>query len=201
MKKLSMTVLIALCFLTFSIPALAQRTITDQLERTVTIPDTIKRAVVLQHQTLDIAIQLDAAGQVVGILEKWQKYLPGAAKSIPDADAMPTPGGLKNVNMEALLTLNPDIVFVTHYAPEEMIKMITDAGIPVLGITLFDASYEQASRLNPDLKDADRCYTEGLKGGIRIIAEVFNKQSKGEKLISVIDANQKNPQEPSGFHP
>lgn len=36
----------------FSTSALADRVVTDQLDRQVTIPDHIQRAVVLQHQTL-----------------------------------------------------------------------------------------------------------------------------------------------------
>lgn len=51
-------------------PALADRTITDQIGREVTIPDQVARAVVLQHQTLNIAVQLDAQGQVVGVLDE-----------------------------------------------------------------------------------------------------------------------------------
>ncbi|WP_320171025.1 ABC transporter substrate-binding protein [Maridesulfovibrio sp.] len=172
-------------------PAFAQRTITDQLGRKVTVPDKIERAVILQHQTLDIVIQLGAADKVVGILEKWQKYLPGAAKCIKNIDSMATPGGLDSVNMEALLALNPDVVFVTHYAPKEMIEQITNAGIPVIGISLYAAGYEEASKLNPELKDADKAYNKGLNDAIEIIADVFGKQERGQKLISVIAANQK----------
>lgn len=172
-------------------PASAQRTVTDQLGRTVIVPDQIERAVILQHQTLDIAIQLGASDKVVGILEKWQKYLPGAAKCIKNIDGMPTPGGLDSVNMEALLLLKPDVVFVTHYAPKDMIDQISAAGIPVVAISLYAAGYEQASKLNPELKDADKAYNKGLKDGIEIIADVFGKQERGQKLISVIDANQK----------
>ncbi|WP_034602982.1 ABC transporter substrate-binding protein [Maridesulfovibrio frigidus] len=179
------------CLVLFAGPAMAERSVTDQLGRTVTIPDVVNRAVILQHQTLDIAIQLGAADSVVGILEKWEKYLPGAAKSIKNIENMPTPGGLKSVNMETLLTLNPDIVFVTHYAPKDMIEQITTAGIPVVAITLYNAGYEQASVLNPELKDASKAYNDGLKEGINIIADIFSKQQKAEKLIAVINANQK----------
>jgi iron complex transport system substrate-binding protein len=151
----------------------------------------IKRAVILQHQTLDIVIQIGATDSVVGILDKWEKYLPGAAKSIKNIEKMPTPGGLDSVNIESLLTLHPDIVFVTHYAPKDMIDQITGAGIPVVAITLYNAGYEQASVLNPELKDASKAYNEGLKEGIEIIADIFGKQKKAEKLIAVIAANQK----------
>lgn len=182
--------LVVSCFVLIATSVAAKRNITDQLGRTVTIPDQIERAVILQHQTLDIAIQLDAADKMVGILEKWQKYLPGAAKCIKNIDSMPTPGGLKSVNLEELLTLAPDIVFVTHYAPKDMINQISGVGIPVVAITLYAAEYEQASKLNPELKDANKAYNEGLREGIEIIADIFNKQEQGQKLIGVIQANQ-----------
>ncbi len=175
----------------FAVPAMAQKTITDQLGRTVTVPDVSHRAVILQHQALDIVIQLGTVDSVVGILEKWDKYLPGARNSIKNIDSMPTPGGLKDVNMESLLALNPDLVIVTHYASKDMIDQITNAGIPVVAISLYNAGYEQASVLNPELKDADKAYNEGLKEGIQILGNLFGKQKRADKLISVIEANQK----------
>jgi iron complex transport system substrate-binding protein len=42
---------VAALFGIFSTSALADRVVTDQLDRQVTIPDYIQRAVVLQHQT------------------------------------------------------------------------------------------------------------------------------------------------------
>ncbi len=52
--------------LVLAAPAWADRTVTDQIGRQVTLPDSIERAVILQHQTLNIAAQLDAQDQVVG---------------------------------------------------------------------------------------------------------------------------------------
>ena len=66
---------VAALFGIFSTSALADRVVTDQLDRQVTIPDHIQRAVVLQHQTLNIAVQLDATKQIVGVLSNWKKQL------------------------------------------------------------------------------------------------------------------------------
>lgn len=191
MKKILHASLLAglLVMLSFS-SALAQRTVTDQLGRAVTIPDSVSRVVVLQHQTLDIMIQLGAQDNVVGVLEKWDKYLPGAAKTMPDIGSMPTPGGLDTVNMEALLALNPDLVFVTHYAPKDMIKQISDAGIPVVAVSLFDAASDEAAKLNPDLADAQTAYDKGLRDGVLLIGEICNKQERAARLMQVVDANQ-----------
>lgn len=58
--------------LSFASPsALAARQITDQLGRQVTIPDNVDRVVVLQHQTLNLLVQLDATKDIVGVLNNW----------------------------------------------------------------------------------------------------------------------------------
>jgi iron complex transport system substrate-binding protein len=171
--------------------ALAQRTVTDQLGRTVTIPDTVNRVVVLQHQALDIMIQLGARDKVAGVLDKWEKYLPGAAKTMADIRSLPTPGGLDAVNMEALLSVRPDLVIVTHYAPKEMIRQISDAKIPVVAVSLFDAASDEAAKLNPELADPQAAYDKGLKDAVLLIGEICNKQARAERLMQVVEANQK----------
>ncbi|NKJ40074.1 hypothetical protein [Rhizobium sp. SG570] len=44
----------------FSTPAWADRVATDQIDRQVHIPDVVNRVIILQHQTLNIAVQLEA---------------------------------------------------------------------------------------------------------------------------------------------
>lgn len=177
---------VALLVLLMAVPAHAEKTVTDQLGRSVSVPDEVKRVVVLQHQALDIMIQLGAQDKVVGVLEKWDKYLPGAAKCMDNIGTMPTPGGLSSVNMEALLALNPDLVIVTHYAPKDMIDQISGAGIPVVGVSLFEASYEEASKLNPDLEDAQDAYNKGLEDGVLLIGDICNKRERAERLMQVV---------------
>jgi len=46
--------------LLFAFSAQADRSVTDQLGRQVTLPDHVDKVVVLQHQTLNILVQLDA---------------------------------------------------------------------------------------------------------------------------------------------
>ena len=44
----------------FSTPVWADRVVTDQIGRQVHIPDVVNRVIILQHQTLNIAVQLEA---------------------------------------------------------------------------------------------------------------------------------------------
>ena len=51
------------------------RVVTDQLGRDVTLPDQVKRVVVLQHQSLNALNELNALDKVVGVQESWEKSL------------------------------------------------------------------------------------------------------------------------------
>lgn len=79
----------------FTGQAFADRTLTDQLGREVTLPDRVTRAVVLQHQTLNLLVQLNAADDVVGVLSSWKKQLgPQFARFMPNIEKLPMPGDL-----------------------------------------------------------------------------------------------------------
>jgi iron complex transport system substrate-binding protein len=99
------------------------RVVTDQLGRTVSVPVEVNNAGVLQHQTLNIIVQLDAVDKVTGILSSWKRQL-GAnyARLAPRLETLPMPGDLSEVNIESLLAIQPQVVFVTNYAPPEMIE-------------------------------------------------------------------------------
>lgn len=161
----------------------ADRQVTDQLGRQVTIPDQVDRVVVLQHQTLNLLVQLDATDKMVGILANWRQQLgDGYARLVPALTKMPTLGDLTHVDLEKLVALHPQVVFVTNYAPKEMIDQIQQLGIPVIAISLR-ADDKQQSRLNPDLDNEEQAYNQGLKEGIRLIGTVVNHQQQAEALI------------------
>ena len=190
MKLKSLLIAGLLGSLSFS--ALADRIITDQLDRKVTIPDHINRAVVLQHQTLNIAVQLDATKQIVGVLSNWKKQLgKNYVRLAPELENMAMPGDLNSVNIESLLVLKPDVVFVTNYAPPEMIKQISDVNIPVVAISLRTGEAGEKGKLNPTLTDEDKAYNDGLKQGIELIAKVFEKNQQGDELVKAAFANRK----------
>ncbi|VFS75274.1 Uncharacterised protein [Kluyvera cryocrescens] len=75
LHRFLLSLLLACASLTAVTPALADRTVTDQLGRQVTLPDSVNRVVVLQHQTLNLLVQLNAADDIVGVLSSWKKQL------------------------------------------------------------------------------------------------------------------------------
>lgn len=181
--------MVSLCL---AFPALAERVIKDQIGHEVHIPDQVDRAVILQHQTVNIAVQIGAFDKVVGVLDEWKKQL-GAryVRLAPGIDTLPTPGGLTKVNVEELLKLKPDVVFVTNYAPEEMRHQIEAVGIPVIAISLLAVDPAEAVKLNPVVADEATATDQGLKDGIRLIADVLGHKPEGEKLIEKATASRK----------
>ncbi|WP_215830727.1 ABC transporter substrate-binding protein [Pelorhabdus rhamnosifermentans] len=160
------------------------RTIVDQLGRTVTIPKEPKRIVCLEHHTLDIILELQAGDKLVGVIDKWPNLVsPELGDIYPKLKELPMPGDLTTVNIEALSKLNPDVVLVTHYMDKSVIDKIEKMGIPVVAISLYQAEYEEASKLNPQLKDPDKAYTEGFVTGVTLIGNIVGKEAKAAELI------------------
>ncbi|MDU7298020.1 MAG: iron chelate uptake ABC transporter family permease subunit [Klebsiella pneumoniae] len=162
----------------------ADRTVTDQLGRQVTLPDHVTRVVVLQHQTLNLLVQLHAAEDIVGVLSSWKKQLgPQFARFMPEIGQLATPGDLTQVNIESLLALRPQVVFVANYAPPAMIAQIQQAGIPVVAISLRHDAAGEKNKMNPTMADEEQAYNAGLMEGIRLIGEVVERQPEAEALI------------------
>ncbi|MNR11063.1 iron-dicitrate transporter substrate-binding subunit [compost metagenome] len=83
------------------------------------------------------------------------------------------------------------MVFVTNYAPQEMIDKISSLGIPVVAISLrHDAAGEKA-KLNPTMADEEKAYDLGLREGIALIGEIVNKPQEAKDLIDATDKGRK----------
>lgn len=180
-KQLTPLLLILLVLISFTSKA---KLITDQLNRTIEVPDKIDRAVVLQHQTLNLIVQLNRQDTVVGVLSSWQKLLgKDFVKLAPNLANMPMPGDLTSINIESLLALNPQVVFVANYAPHEIIEQIEKFNIPVIAISLRKDISSEADKINPTMIDEETTYNEGLKEGILLIGNVLNAKKEAKDLI------------------
>ncbi|WP_028605789.1 ABC transporter substrate-binding protein [Ottowia thiooxydans] len=166
--------------------AWADRMVADQIGRQVRIPDHVTRVVVLQHQTLNIAVQLGAVDKVVGVLDEWKKQLGSRyVRLAPRLQDLPMPGGLTKVNIEEILKLKPDVVFVTSYAPADMIQQMERAGVAVVAISLIDVPPQEAVKLNPIVKDEPKAIDAGFATAVRLIADILDRKKQGEEMIAV----------------
>ncbi|TPD93463.1 hypothetical protein FJP68_13780 [Pantoea vagans] len=170
----------------------ASRQITDQTGRQVTIPDHVDRVVVLQHQTLNLLVQMNATDKIVGVMANWKQQLGDSyARLAPELNQKTTLGDLTHVDPEKLVALHPQVVFVTNYAPHEMIDSITALGIPVVAISLRHDQPGEKAKMNPTLSDEEIAYDKGLREGITLIGEIINKPEEAKALIEATDQGRK----------
>ncbi|MGC0916526.1 ABC transporter substrate-binding protein [Pantoea agglomerans] len=170
----------------------ASRQITDQTGRQVTIPDRVDRIVVLQHQTLNLLVQMNATDKIVGVMANWKQQLGDSyARLAPELNQKATLGDLTHVDPEKLVALHPQVVFVTNYAPQEMIDSITALGIPVVAISLRHDEPGEKAKMNPSIRDEEMAYDKGLRKGITLIGEIINKPAEAKALITATDEGRK----------
>jgi iron complex transport system substrate-binding protein len=165
-------------------------TITDQMGRTVTLPEKINRIVCLQHHSLDILAELQAQDKVVGVMNDWDNLLDSSfAKILPGIENMPQPGSLKDASIEEIAALKPDVVIVSNQMPKETVDKLEAMGIPVVAITMYVADKEQASTIHPELTGPDEAYTEGLRQAIQILGKIAGKEQKADALWQYVMKN------------
>lgn len=170
----------------------ASRQITDQTGRQVTIPDRVVRIVVLQNQTLNLLVQMNATDKIVGVMANWKQQLGDSyARLVPELNQKATLGDLTHVDPEKLVALHPQVVFVTNYAPQEMIDSITALGIPVVAISLRHDEPGKKAKMNPSIRDEEMAYDKGLREGITLIGEIINKPAEAKALITATDEGRK----------
>lgn len=99
-------------------------TATDFEGKTIALAAPAQRIVSLSPASTETLFALGAGSQMVG-RDTFSDY-PEQAKTIPDIG-----GGFGELNIEAILAQNPDLVFTSALTPPEQIKALTDAGLTV----------------------------------------------------------------------
>lgn len=174
--------------LSLSFTTQAERTFTDQIGREVKVPDKVDRIVVLQHQTLNLLVQMNATDKIVGVMSNWKQQLgSNYARLAPELVSKESLGDLTHVDAEKLVALHPQVVFVTNYAPQEMIDKISSLGIPAVAISLRHDDEGEKNKLNPTMADEEQAYVKGLYEGIMLIGNIINKPEEAKALIKATE--------------
>lgn len=174
--------------LSLSFTTQAERTFTDQIGREVKVPDKVDRIVVLQHQTLNLLVQMNATDKIVGVMSNWKQQLgSNYARLAPELVSKASLGDLTHVDAEKLVALHPQVVFVTNYAPQEMIDKISRLGIPAVAISLRHDDEGEKNKLNPTMADEEQAYVKGLYEGIMLIGNIINKPEEAKALIKATE--------------
>ncbi|MGD0707419.1 MAG: cobalamin-binding protein [Anaerolineaceae bacterium] len=105
-------------------PTTAAITLTDGLQRSVTLAGPAQRVVSLAPSNTEILFAISAGVQVVG-RDEFSDY-PTEAKSLPSVG-----GSMSNYNLEAIAALHPDLVLAAQINTQDQVKAIENLGITV----------------------------------------------------------------------
>jgi iron complex transport system substrate-binding protein len=137
----------------------ATRELTDDLSRKVTLPQTVNRVVTLAPNLTEIVYAVDGGDKLVG--DTTYCNYPDAAKAVQKV------GDTINPNLEAIVALKPDVVFVSTASQiETFTKRLEEQKIAVF-VT--------------DAKDL-----EGVYRGIETIGDILGKKEKAGELVAAM---------------
>jgi iron complex transport system substrate-binding protein len=148
----------------------SMRVVTDDLERRITIPLNIKRAVSLAPSVTESIFAVGAGDRLVG--DTTFCDYPEAAKTIQKV------GDTLNPNIETILALKPDVVFVSGASQlETFTKTLDDNGIAVYVMDPLDldAVYSNLEHLGIifGTEDTSRALVNSLKDRERRVREAL----------------------------
>ena len=108
-------------------PALGEKIVTDQLGRRVVLTDNPKRIVALAPSITEILFAIGQGSRVVGVTE-FSNYPPEAA-------ALPMVGSYVQLDIEKILSLQPDLCIATRDGnPIEVISILESLNIPIYAV-------------------------------------------------------------------
>ncbi|MDP2994800.1 MAG: ABC transporter substrate-binding protein, partial [Anaerolineales bacterium] len=106
-----------------AVPAATSITLTDGLNRTVTLAGPAQRVVSLAPANTEILFAIGAGAQVVGRDE--------ISDYPAEALALPTIGGYSGFNLEAIVALHPDLVLAGGINTPELVASLEQLGLTV----------------------------------------------------------------------
>jgi len=156
-----------------------QLTLVDQAytDRTVTIYRPVERVVTLAPQPLRDVVILGAADKLVGIDSytaiQGKKGFLFCVQAHPELLDLPTVGDYKEPNVEAILELKPDVVFVRSSYSGVADSVQEQTGIPAVCLM---------SVQNPDPAEFEKVYES-----LRLAGKMLGKEDRAEWLNSYVE--------------
>lgn len=153
----------------------------DVTGRTITVPHDPKRIVCLAPGTLRLIVYLQAQDRVVAV-ENMEKINPRGRPywiAGPDLHDLPIagPGGPASINqkpnMEQLISLDPDIIFITYMDPA-----LADEVQKVLGIPIVVLGYGPFATFDETVFDS-----------LMLAGKILNKQQRARDVTDYIKAS------------
>lgn len=132
-------------------------------ESTVKVPLNPERVVVIDYATLDIIDSLNLGDKVVGVPQATApEYLHAYTKN----KDLTNTGTVKEVDMEAVMTLEPEIIFVGGRLAPQYDKLSQIAPVVLLAV------------------DYNKPLIDSVKRSTDVIATIFSKQDEADSMIN-----------------
>ena len=144
--------------------ALEFKSVVDWLGRRVIVPKPVKRVVSLVPMITISILMMDGGDLLVGVdsVSPTSELL---TKIFPQIKDIPVAGAPWSINIELILSLDPDVVLTTD-RPMEVVKKLEELEIPVVIVPM------------------GRLHCDQLPEAIRLIGEVIGREDKAEELAS-----------------
>lgn len=148
-----------------STPTAGPVTVLDRRGKEISLAAPSQRIVSLAPSNTEILFALGAGGQLVA--RDGFSDFPAEAQSLPDIG-----GGFGQLNVEKIVSLNPDLVLAADITPPEQIQQLEDIGLSVFVLG------------NP--KDFD-----GLFANLNIVARLTSREKEASSLVEKLRARVK----------
>jgi iron complex transport system substrate-binding protein len=155
-------------------------TLVDHVDRTVTVPRPIERIVSTFPSLTRLTVELGGIDKLVGASKYMTTlFTPSCPDSkmlmlwaYPELKELPDVGSYSEPNLEQIVLLKPDVVFVdVRLSPAQANTIQTSTGVPTVGLPVGQ-SYEGEG---------------GSFDGYRLAGKVIGKEERAEELISFIN--------------
>ena len=158
--------------------------ITDMTARQVTVPENPDRIICLGTGTLRLIVYLEKQNKIVGV-EDFEKYFPATRPYwIAHGNTLvhlPSigPGGPGAINkepdLEKVLAVKPDVIFITYMDREKAEQLQKKIGIPVVVLTYGPFG----------------TFDEKVYASLRLCGKILDKQDRAEAVIRFIENSRK----------
>ena len=186
MKRISsvliVTLIIGITVINFGF-ADTTRTVTDGLDREVSLSGTPERVVTTIVSTTEIALDLGLDERLVGVpsLTKYLAYVPDLQAKAEEKKKV---GGFK-LSMEKIAALNPDIVIVDASAQKDAVSKLED-----LGATVYAAGSKTIDEVKETILELG--YLTGTEDRAReIVGEMAYKRAQLKVAVGDLEEKKK----------
>jgi ABC-type Fe3+-hydroxamate transport system substrate-binding protein len=174
-----MTRFIALAFFGISLSAFAARTLTDDVGRSVTVPDHPHRLICLMPNLVDDVYALGAGSDVIAVTD-YTKYP-------PEVKTKPTVGLPLSPSLETIVSLRPDLVLATgDLNSSETVRELQKLEIPVFLVTTrgIEGIYQSLSSIGRALKREPEAAK--LIPALREREQAVRERVAGKRVINLL---------------